>query len=52
MENKIDVTRLIKVSKYAREKGISTTWVHKLIERGDVKSVKIDGMTFVKESTK
>lgn len=48
MENKVDINRLTKVSKYARENSISVTWVHTLVARGDIKSVKIDGVTFIK----
>lgn len=39
---------LKKVSTYAKEKGISVQAVYKQIEKGDIESVKIDGVTFVK----
>lgn len=45
---KIDKTKLMTVSNYATKIGKSTTWVYKLIEAGDLKSEKIDGVTFIK----
>lgn len=41
-------TGLQKVSTYAREQGISTTWVYKLAEEGKLEIVEIDGMKFVR----
>ena len=43
MENK----NLVKVSTYATYAGISTMAVYKQIERGVIKSEKIDDVTFV-----
>lgn len=38
---------LVKVSTYATYEGISTMAVYKQIERGAIKSTKIDDVTFV-----
>lgn len=43
MENK----NLVKVSTYATHVGISTMAVYKQIERGAIKSEKIDDVTFI-----
>lgn len=40
---------LIKVSTYARDKGISVQSVYKQIAKGQLECVKIDGVTFVKK---
>ena len=37
----------IKVSTYAKQKGVSTQAVYKWIEQDRVKSEKIDGVTFI-----
>ena len=43
MKNK----KLVKVSTYATYMGITTMAVYKQIERGDIKSEKIDDVTFI-----
>lgn len=40
---------LVKVSTYARDKGISVQAVYKQIEKGQLDSVKLDGVTFVRK---
>lgn len=40
--------KLVKVSTYAKEKGISVQAVYKQIEKGQIESLKLDGVTFVK----
>ena len=40
---------LVKVSTYAKEKGISVQAVYKQIEKGQLDSVKIDGIVFIKK---
>lgn len=44
MEN----SNLIKVSTYARREGISVPAVYKRINAGNVESVEIDGVKFIK----
>ena len=39
--------RKIRVSTYAREQKKSTQWVYDEIKKGNVKSEKIDGVTFI-----
>lgn len=39
--------RLIKVSTYAKQVGISTQAVYLRIKKGKVKSIVIDGVTFI-----
>lgn len=39
--------KLMKVSNYAREKGVSAVYIYKLIKDGKVKSKTIDGVVFV-----
>ena len=39
--------KLVKVSTYASYKGLSTMAVYKQIERGAIRSEKIDDVTFV-----
>lgn len=43
----VDTKRLVKISTYAKEKNVSTTWVRKLIDDKELKLVIIDGMKFV-----
>jgi hypothetical protein len=45
---KVDITKLIKVSTYAKRESISTEAARLRIKEGKVESVRIDGMTFVK----
>ena len=42
-----DINKLIKVSTYARSIKKSTVWIYGLIEKGELKSVKIDGVVFI-----
>lgn len=42
-------SELVKVSTYAKEKGISVQAVYKKIEKGQIESVKLDGVIFVKK---
>lgn len=44
----METTNLLKVSSYAKKKKVSVQWVYKLIEKGKVESVVIDGIQFVK----
>ena len=41
-------TDLVKVSTYARKKGITPVWVYQLAKQGKVKIVIIDGVQFIK----
>lgn len=40
---------LVKVSTYAKEKDISVQAVYKQIEKGQLDSVKLDGVTFIRK---
>lgn len=40
---------LVKVSTYAKEKGVSVQAIYKQIEKGQLESIKLDGITFVKK---
>ena len=40
---------LVKVSTYAKEKGISVQAVYKQIEKGQIDSLKLDNVIFVKK---
>lgn len=40
---------LVKVSTYAKEKGISVQAVYKQIEKGQLDSVKLDNVRFVRK---
>ena len=42
-------SELVKVSTYARDKGISVQAVYKQIEKGQLECVKLDGVVFVKK---
>jgi len=44
---KIDRTKLITPSNYAKEKGVERQTVYNWIKSKEVKSEKIDGVTFV-----
>ena len=44
----MEKTKLIKVSTYARQEGISVPAVYKRINAGSVKCVEIDGVKFIK----
>ena len=43
----MDKTKLIKVSTYARQEGISVPAVYKRINTGKVEFVEIDGVKFI-----
>lgn len=42
---------LIKISTFAKEKDVSVQSVYKWIEKGEVKSVEIDGIKFIDKKT-
>lgn len=42
-------SELVKVSTYAKEKGISAQAVYKQIEKGQLDSVKLDNVRFVRK---
>lgn len=44
---KIDRTKLVKVSTFARQKGLSTVQIYNWIKEGKVKQVVIDGVKFI-----
>ena len=44
-----DINELVKVSTYAKEKGVSVQAIYKQISKGKIESVKIDEVTFVKK---
>lgn len=44
----INTTELKSVKNYALSINKSVQWVYKLIERGDIKCIKIDGSKFIK----
>ena len=45
---KMEKTKLIKVSTYANQQGISVTAVYKRINAGSLECVEIDGVKFIK----
>lgn len=48
IKNKLNMKKkLVKVSNYAHETGLSTVHVYRLIKQGKVKSENIDGVIFV-----
>lgn len=47
MENTTE--NLVKISTHAKKINKSVTWVHKLIQKGELTLVEIDGVKFVKE---
>jgi len=51
LDKELAKEKLIRVSSFAKEHGISVQWAYKLAERGDIKMVIIDGMKFIKSST-
>ena len=46
--NNMEKSKLIKVSTYARQEGISVPAVYKRINTGNVECVEIDGVKFIK----
>ena len=46
--NSMEKSKLIKVSTYARQEGISVPAVYKRINAGKVECVEIDGVKFIK----
>ena len=46
--NNMEKSKLIKVSTYARQEGISVPAVYKRINAGNVECVEIDGVKFIK----
>lgn len=44
----MEKTKLIRVSTYANQQGISVTAVYKRINAGSVECVEIDGVKFIK----
>lgn len=45
----VNPDNLLKISSYAKKINKSITWVHKLIENKEVKSLKIDGVIFISQ---
>lgn len=43
----IDYQKLVRVSTYAQQKGVSVQAIYKQIDTGKVSSIKIDGITFI-----
>jgi hypothetical protein len=43
----METEKLIKISTYAKKIDKSVTWVHKLIEKGVLEIVEIDGVKFI-----
>ena len=44
---KQETENLLKVSSYAREMGISSTWVYKLAKAKKIEIITIDGVQFI-----
>ena len=44
---KIDSTKLLTVSTFANEKGLTRQHVYRLIKNGEINGLKIDGIQFV-----
>ena len=47
-KNKMEKSKLIKVSTYARQEGISVPAVYKRINTGKIECAEIDGVKFIK----
>ena len=47
---KIDISKLVKISTYAKRIDKSVQWVHKLAKQNEIKVITIDGVKFVKLS--
>tara|TARA_R110002050_G_scaffold282137_1_gene429926 strand:+ start:368 stop:514 length:147 start_codon:yes stop_codon:yes gene_type:complete len=45
----IETTEVLKVSNYARAKGVSITWVNRLIKEGKLEVILIDNIRFIKK---
>jgi hypothetical protein len=45
----IDEKKLKTVKNYAKKQGFHRNWIYQLIKKKEVKTVIIDGVTFVKE---
>lgn len=46
-DSTIDYKKLVRVSTYAQQKGVSVQAIYKQIEAGKMSSIKIDGITFI-----
>lgn len=44
----VDTEKLVRVKTYADEAGVSTTWIYKQADKGEIKIIEIDGVKFVK----
>lgn len=44
----VDIDKLKRIKTFADEEGVSTTWIYKQAEKGEIKIVIIDGVKFVK----
>ena len=42
------LTKLVRISTYAKKIGKSTAWVYKLIDKGEIELIRIDGVNFIK----
>lgn len=42
------IDKLIKISTYASQHQVSVTWVYKLVARGELECVEIDGVKFIR----
>ena len=45
---KIDITKVKTVENYAKDYNLSRTTVYKRIKQGDLKTITIDGVNFIK----
>lgn len=46
---KVDTEKLTTITNFAKKKGFSRQWMHKLIQAGQFDTIIIDGISFVKE---
>lgn len=46
----VDEKKLKTVANYASKRGCHRNWIYQLINNGKLEAVKIDGVTFVKET--
>jgi predicted DNA-binding transcriptional regulator AlpA len=47
----IDEKKLRTVKNYAEKKGCHRNWIYQLIKKKEIKTVIIDGVTFIKEES-
>ena len=48
----VDEKKLKTVKNYSVKKGVHRNWIYQLVNKGELESIKIDGVLFIKDNDK